>query len=887
MTKLSKRLIPALLLQIFLSSWVLGAVAPQVTTLNPVTEGVSTPVRLAIDPVGNFYVTDPRGGGVLKHSSAGNLLRIMPTGTPPQGIALTQNGNLVVSEGDYAVLMDGNGVELRKLGNGAGQFKMANGIAVDAAGYIYVVDSLDNCVQVFTAAGDYSFRFGSTGNQPGQFSMPSGIAYEKTANQLAVADTLNGRVQFFDVTGAYQKSIGSYGSGPLKFTYLAGIAFEYDNGSLLKRMYAVDAFQSNVQAIDPSGSGAFLSFIGSYGSNPGQLMVPNDVAFDQTKGRLIVTNGYGNLSLFGIDWGTTPTDTIPPALTLNTPPVATGSASLTVSGTVEEGASVTVSVNGAPAIPATVTGTDWSILVSLAAGMNTISVRATDAAGNFTILGGETTLADLPITVTIDPFDSLSNVATRTISGSMAQGATVSLTTSTRAVAGAVTYPTATTWKSVISGLAEGDNVITATARKTSGSITTDSATITLDTTAPALVVSALADGSHSASRMQNITGRVTDLHLDKVTVNGTVVPVSNGLFSAAVELVNGVGSIAVKASDLAGNVTADTRAVSFDAKGPSLAISSPADGISTKTAVLSLKGTVAANCTVTVNGAPAAVSGTGWNATVNLASGVNTLLVSATDLAGNVVSLKRTVLLDVARPELAIGVPAQDTATNTASLAMTGTATAGSTVAYAVNGVSTPLSLAGDAYGFTVQFANEGVYAVTVTATDAAGNSSVTTRNVIYDKTLPALLINPVTTPAPVALSGSVDPHATVTAADKNGAVGNVVASGGTWNLDLTGIGYDPATIVLTATDAAGNSITRSLTGSGPDGDLDGDGRLSVSDALRALRIAVKLIEPTADDYIHGDVGPLVGGSVHPNGTIDLVDAILILRKVVGLESW
>jgi hypothetical protein len=125
------------------------------------------------------------------------------------------------------------------------------------------------------------------------------------------------------------------------------------------------------------------------------------------------------------------------------------------------------------------------------------------------------------------------------------------------------------------------------------------------------------------------------------------------------------------------------------------------------------------------------------------------------------------------------------------------------------------------------------------------------------------------------------------VAAADKNGAVGNVVTTGGTWNLDLTGIGYDPATLALTAVDAAGNTMTRTLAGTGPDGDLDGDGRLTVNDALRALRIAVKLIEPTANDYTHGDVGPLVGGSAHPNGTIDLVDAILILRKLVGVESW
>ena len=51
------------------------------------------------------------------------------------------------------------------------------------------------------------------------------------------------------------------------------------------------------------------------------------------------------------------------------------------------------------------------------------------------------------------------------------------------------------------------------------------------------------------------------------------------------------------------------------------------------------------------------------------------------------------------------------------------------------------------------------------------------------------------------------------------------------------------------------------------------------ISDAIKALRIAVGLVTPTADDLLHGDVAPLGA----PDGRIDLADALLIMRNVVG----
>lgn len=69
--------------------------------------------------------------------------------------------------------------------------------------------------------------------------------------------------------------------------------------------------------------------------------------------------------------------------------------------------------------------------------------------------------------------------------------------------------------------------------------------------------------------------------------------------------------------------------------------------------------------------------------------------------------------------------------------------------------------------------------------------------------------------------------------------------------------------------------------------GDVDQDGRVDISDALRALRIVVGLVQPTAADLLNGDVAPLVNGVSVPDGVMDVADALLILRKVVGVVSF
>jgi hypothetical protein len=98
---------------------------------------------------------------------------------------------------------------------------------------------------------------------------------------------------------------------------------------------------------------------------------------------------------------------------------------------------------------------------------------------------------------------------------------------------------------------------------------------------------------------------------------------------------------------------------------------------------------------------------------------------------------------------------------------------------------------------------------------------------------------------------------------------------------------------IVVTATDQAGNSTTvqrniiKTTAVSYPSGDITGDGKVDIADALKALRIAVGLETATAAQLAIADVAPLSGGKPASDGKIDIADALVILEKSVGLVGW
>lgn len=875
----------------FTAATCFAAVPPSITSLNPVTEGISTPLKVTADSSGNYYLTDPRGGGILKYNHLWELTQVVKTGKRPLGIAVTPQGNILVGQGNYVSILDGGGNEVGRLGSGVGQFKQANGIALDVTGNIYVSDSLDHCVQVFGADGTYKFRFGSHGNQPGQFSLPTGITYEKSAGHLAVADTLNGRIQFFDLTGGFQKSIGSFGSGPGKFIAPQAVAFEYDKAgnSILTRMYVVDSFQSNLQIMNPTGSGTFLAFTGSYGRGPGQLTNPSDVIFDRTNDKLVVVNSLaGNLVLYGVEADTSSTTGgTYPTLTIDTPPTISSSPSIVLTGTMSTGAAITATV-GTGALPGTTSypsPSRWSLPVNnLKPGVNLITVTATNNTGEFASHSVSVCLVTGSPTVTINPVVQLTNVSIHPISGTKGVGDGISVTTNTNAVAGPVTYPSATSWETTISGLESGDNTITAIATSSSG-VSAATVTITFDNTPPALSLSTLPDNSYAATPVQNIAGFVSDLNLDKVLVNDIPATLSGNLFSSAVILAGGANNIKVAAYDKAGNVAVISRTIFFrDVKSP-LAVISPADGTLSKSSVLTLRGTADTGNAVTVNGSSTNSDVNGWNFIQSLVSGINTILVVSKDQAGEEHSLKRTVIVTPSAPNISIDSPPQDLATNGGSMIFSGTTDIGSSLTYFVNGIAAPLTNDKGSFSFTVPFSTEKLYSVTVSATDPSGNMNSITRNIFYDKTPPQLAINKLSTGAPNIISGTAESGAVISAEDGGNVLKGAVAINGAWSFDLTNTGYTPATLVIRARDAAGNESTHTLF---PKGDIDGSGgEPDLIDALKIMRIAMGYDIPTALDLERGDVAPLVNGKPQPDGVINANDVILVLRRMLGLVTW
>lgn len=785
---------------------VYGAVAPVVSTLSSISEGSITPVRVAADQYGNCYVTDPRGGGVLKYNSAGKLLQtITTTGRNVLGVALAQDGDILVSQGTSVAVYSATGVFKSSFGT----FGVANGIAVDENGSIFVTDSRNNNVQVFNAGYTLVSTFGSTGSATGQFKQPTGITYEKVAKQLAVVDTLNGRVQFFTTSGVYQKTVGSFGSGPLKFTSPQAVAFEYaSGGTVLSRMYVVDSFQANVQVID-AASLSFLRYVGSYGLRSGQLVTPGDILLDSFN-RLVIPNGTGALVLFGVEGSTSGSSTGGTVISL--PPTGVG----------------------APAL----------VVKTLGTTANTVS--------------------------------SVTKTASITVSGTVTPaGSSVSVNGT------AVTVDANGNWTSGVALTQQGLNNILVSASNSS-STSTVSAYITLDSVVPVVTAATMPPtGSTTSTPVQTITGVVSDTTATSVTVsvaNGTqtvtqTVPVNDGVFTTAIILGSGSNTITVTTTDAGGSSSTSSSTVSYNPLAPAVTVTTPGGAVS-GSANYTVTGTTPENSTVVVNGIPATVTGTQWTATVQLLSGMNPITVTATVLGTSVTStLSSSVMYAPGQPSLAVTAPASDAGTAKASSVLTGTATPGVSVTASLNGVTVPVNVASDG-SFTVSlpaFTTAGTYTVAITAIDSNGKTSSTTRSLVYDPA-PAVLTVGDATPSTLKISTS---KGIVIAKDKNGLIS--AATNGTSSLDLTGVVVDQASLNIYALTPAGISSR--------DGDINGDGKVDLADALLAAQISLGTATATFEQKLRGDVGPLVNHLPVPDGRIRLDDTILILQKAIGID--
>lgn len=866
-----------------------AAVSPTVTTFSTITAGVSTPVRLASDQLGALYVSDVRKGGIVKYDASGAYVRTIATTKKALGLASTASGDILVSQGASVAVYSSTGTKLREFGT----FGNAAGIAVSSSGRIFVVDSKNNNVQVFNP--DYteftlgtSNSFGSVGKAVGQFRQPTGITYEKLSDQLAVVDTLNGRIQFFSTEGVYKKTLGSFGSGPLKFTAPQAVSFEYSSDKKsLERIYVVDSFQSTVQAIN-GADGGFLRYIGSYGVTSGKLVTPSDILFDSSS-RLIVANGNGALSLYGIS--SAPTGG-PPLTVDSNPPTATVVGALPLFGTTSADATMAVSVNDVPVVVSK-SGANWKTTVVLVAGKNKIDIAASTGSGttsaSYTVFASAVSANAVALSVSPAP-PGLTSMSQLKLSGTVTSGATVT-------VNGAAATVNGTTWSAGVT-LVKGNNSLVIAASKAGMDDSSLSYSIAFDNTRPQLASALPTSGNVFHSPMQTISGTVTASSATNIVItrNGVsqTVPVSDGIFSVPLLLAKGSNAISLVAVDSYGNTSAPviSSTVTYDPQAIRITIDSPAGALSS-TPIYNLRGKVpSAGCTVMVNGIPATMNGTAWSAPVNLELGINNVEVTATLLTGDATATgtaSTSILYDPSLPALAITSPLKDVGVATQAYILSGTAKLGAAVTATVNGTPVTVNVTNtgafslSVSGFSTPLSR---YVVIVTVTDTVtGAMSSSTRTLVYDPVPPNIGL---ATTAETPNSGSSAPltkfsasSGVIVARDKNGPVGTIVIdSNGVATLDLTGAVYDPATLDVHSLSDTGLSSR--------DGNVKGSGQVEVADALMLLQVVVGKAPPlTPLQMLRADVGPVVEGEPTVDSKITMSDVIVVLEKVIGLSSW
>jgi sugar lactone lactonase YvrE len=97
-----------------------------------------------------------------------------------------------------------------KSGTANSQFRGPFGIATDRSGAVYVADTDNDRIQVFSASGRFLRKWGTTGSGNAQFLSAQDVAVDSTG-VVWVADYRNNRVQRFSSGGAFQAAIAVSG----------------------------------------------------------------------------------------------------------------------------------------------------------------------------------------------------------------------------------------------------------------------------------------------------------------------------------------------------------------------------------------------------------------------------------------------------------------------------------------------------------------------------------------------------------------------------------------------------------------------------------------------------------------------------------------------------
>lgn len=215
------------------------------------------PKGMTCDHQGHIVVVEPHYQRVNHYTTEGQLVRQWGTAgtnvgqlTLPRSVAVNTNGVVWLTE--YTLvdrvqsfrLPDATSLgSFGRPGLGHGEFNRAEGIDLDAAGHLFIADSCNHRIQMFSPTGEWLRAYGHAGTAPGQMSYPYDVKVDRQGRQY-VCEFGNSRLQIFDAGGRSLEVIGGYGSAPGMFANPWSIALD-SHGNL----YVADSGNHRVQKL--------------------------------------------------------------------------------------------------------------------------------------------------------------------------------------------------------------------------------------------------------------------------------------------------------------------------------------------------------------------------------------------------------------------------------------------------------------------------------------------------------------------------------------------------------------------------------------------------------------------------------------------------------------